>query len=312
VILPRALSLVGRISPALSLLLNRLRFPDVRAGILAEIVSVGSFIRGKGTVVGAFSRIYVGSGGEVQLGDRVMLGRNVHLQTQGGRIEIGSGTSVQDDCRLYGDVSLGDDCILAPNVYASSGNHAFADRPHLPIVLQEAMAPQESRRIEVGDDCWIGINAVIMRGVTVGNGAIIGAGAVVTRDVAPYAIMAGVPARAIGTRLDFKPPAGIDARKAEDWPYFYSGFDKSAAALAAGEGLAAGSRIVLALFNEGARFLHIRGHALSEGARISFNDQTLPLRDGEARFDLPQVLRTPARLELTTNGRVVVASAELI
>ena len=311
-ILTRALSLVGRISPLFSLVLNRLRFPGVRVGILAELPAKGSVVHGKGVIVGALSRIYVGPKGRVGLGEAVMLGRNVHLQTGDGRIEIGNRTSVQDNCRLYGDISLGEGCILAPNIYASSGNHLFDHEPHLPIALQETIGPQESRPIGIGDDCWIGVNAVIMAGVSIGNGAIIGAGAVVTRDVPPYAIAVGVPARTIGKRLEFSPPAAIDARRAEDWPYFYAGFEKSAAALGAGAGLAVDGGFVLALVNNEAQTLLIRGQAGPQGTTVSFNGQTRSLEDGQLRFDLPPAPRASDRLELTASGRLVIASAELI
>ncbi len=311
-IVTRALSLAGRISPVLSLFLNRLRFPGVRAGILAELPAKGSFVHGKDIVIGALTRIYISPEGRVRLGPGVMLGRNVHLQTSNGCIEVGSGTSVQDNCRLYGDVSLGEGCILAPNVYLSSGNHIFDHQPHLPIALQEAIGPEQNRPIDIGDDCWIGVNAVIMGGVKIGNGAIVGAGAVVTRNVPPYAIVAGVPARLIGSRLDFSPPAAIDARMAEDWPYFYSGFEKSAASLGTGAGLATTSKFALALVHEQAQTLLIRGRAGPEGASLSFNGQTRSLESGEVRFDLPPAPRANERFELSTSGRVVIASAELI
>jgi acetyltransferase-like isoleucine patch superfamily enzyme len=310
-ILARALSMVGRISPLFSLALNRLRFPGVRAGILAELPAKGSLVHGKGVIVGALSRIYVGPRGRVGLGEAVMLGRNVHLQTGGGRIEIGNRTSVQDNCRLYGDISLGEGCILAPNIYASSGNHLFDYEPYLPIALQETIGPQENRPIGIGDDCWIGVNAVIMGGVSIGNGAIIGAGAVVTRDVPPYGIAVGVPARTIGKRLDFTPPAAINARRAQDWPYFYSGFQKSVTALEMGAGLAVEGRFVLALVNDKAQTLLIRGQAGPQGKSISFNRQTRSIESGEARFDLPPMPRSTDRLELMTSGRLVIASAEL-
>ncbi|RYE59975.1 MAG: hypothetical protein EOO82_03805, partial [Oxalobacteraceae bacterium] len=290
-IVARVLSLVGRISPLFSLILNRVRFRGIRAGVLVELPATGRLMYEPGVVVGALSRIYIGARGRVLLGRGVMLGRNVHLQTGGGCIEIGDRTSVQDNCRLYGDVSLGAGCILAPNVYASSGNHTFDHLPHLPIAVQEAMVSQPSQPISIGDDCWVGVNAVIMAGISIANGAVIGAGAVVTRDVLPYAIVAGVPARQIGKRLDFSPPAAIDARRAEDWPYFYSGFDKSGGTLPAGAGLAVSGKFALMLARENARVLLIRGQAGQEGASLSIDGHIHSFERGEVRFDLPTTPR---------------------
>jgi hypothetical protein len=66
----------------------------------------------------------------------------------------------------------------------------------------------------IGNDVWIGANAVIMRGVTIGDGAVIGAGAVVTKDVPPYAVMVGVPAKQIRSRFD---PEIVDGFREIRW-----------------------------------------------------------------------------------------------
>lgn len=72
--------------------------------------------------------------------------------------------------------------------------------------------------IVIGSDVWIGFEAMIMAGVRVGDGAIIGAGAVVTKDVAPYAIVGGVPAREIKKRFDDETVAKLLRLKWWDWP----------------------------------------------------------------------------------------------
>lgn len=69
-------------------------------------------------------------------------------------------------------------------------------------------APQTKRTI-VGNDVWIGQRAIVMQGITIGNGAVIGAGAVVTKDIPPYAIVAGVPAKIIRYRFDDKVIKGL-------------------------------------------------------------------------------------------------------
>lgn len=308
----RAMALAGRISPMLSLLVNRIRFPGVRAGILSELPAEGSFTYGEGVSVGAHSRIYIGSKGAVRLGDGVMIGRNAHIQTADGSITIGNQTSVQDNCRIYGEVVLGEGCILAPNIYMSSGQHVYDLLPHLPIAVQEALGQAASKPIRIGDDCWVGINVVIMGGVTIGNGAIIGAGAVVTRDVPPYAIAAGVPARLIGQRFAFVPPDAIEAARPQDWPYFYSGFDKSGDPARARAGLAAAGPFTLALAGDRPRVLVVRGRATGGRHRLTLKGETRSLESGEARFSLDEDMRGFDRFELTPEGPVVIASANLI
>lgn len=72
----------------------------------------------------------------------------------------------------------------------------------------------EKKRTRIGHDVWIGARAIVMDGVTVGNGAVIAAGSIVTRDVAPYQIVAGVPAKIIRHRFS---PEVVDAFLAEAW-----------------------------------------------------------------------------------------------
>lgn len=85
--------------------------------------------------------------------------------------------------------------LLGPNVVVITANHTF-DARDTPVGTQ----PQRERDVYIGDDVWVGANAVILPGVTIGNGAIVAAGAVVNVDVDAFAIVGGVPARVIGTR----------------------------------------------------------------------------------------------------------------
>jgi acetyltransferase-like isoleucine patch superfamily enzyme len=88
-------------------------------------------------------------------------------------------------------------------------NRRFVARDH------ERFAGDLTRPVVLEDDVWIGANAIVANGVRVGRGAVVGAGAVVTKDVEPYAIVAGVPARQIGARLD---PGQARELAAIDWP----------------------------------------------------------------------------------------------
>ena len=114
----------------------------------------------------------------------------------GAQIEIGDRSGIGVDCALYGPVQIGADVMMGPEVLVFTANHRF-DRLDLPMLDQGYDAP---RTVVVGDDAWIGQRAILLPGVRIGRGAIVGAAAVVTRDVPDFAIVGGNPARVIGSR----------------------------------------------------------------------------------------------------------------
>jgi len=186
-------------------------------------------IVGRGSTIGARTRVLPGPDGQVVIGERVWLAADIEIQTD-TRVRIGDGTTVQRRCTINGTTRLGRGCILAPNVFISSGTHPFRLYAHLPIREQERRVEQEpdqlaslDRPVWVQDDCWLAANVVICPGVTVGKGSVIGANSVVTRDVAPYKVVAGTPARVIGERLSWRPPEIINADREEDLVYVLSG-----------------------------------------------------------------------------------------
>ncbi|MBW2561916.1 MAG: acyltransferase [Deltaproteobacteria bacterium] len=130
--------------------------------------------------LGPFNRIHAaGDGSEcLVLGDRVKTNANVMINSD-----------------MSGCIEIGNAVIIGPNVVIRASSHQFADcsRP----ISDQGHTPG---RIVVCDDVWIGANAVLLPNVTIGCGAIVAAGAVVTKDVEEYAIVAGVPAKRIGTR----------------------------------------------------------------------------------------------------------------
>lgn len=95
-------------------------------------------------------------------------------------------------------VTLGRYVMIGPRVSIVGGDHVF-NKVAVPMIFSGRPSLQSTR---IEDDAWIGFGAVIMAGVTVGRGAIVAASSVVTKDVLPYSIVGGVPAKVIGWRFD--------------------------------------------------------------------------------------------------------------
>ena len=158
-----------------------------------------------GATVGRGTRISTGSG-LVILEEKVWLSSDIEMETE-DCIRIGSRTTVQRRATINGDVEIGEDCILAPNVFISSGTHPFREFADTRIREQERRLIERDgnlssihKPVRIGHDCWIGVNAVICPGVTLGDGCVVGANSVVTRDVEPSMVVAGLPAKPIGKR----------------------------------------------------------------------------------------------------------------
>ena len=123
-------------------------------------------------------------GTDVRLRMPVTIYHPEHL-TVGSRVDIGEYTHI----RASGGVTIGDRVLIAAGAVVTSREHPVA----LPRYGVTADAP-----VVIEDDVWIGAGAIVLPGVTIGRGAIVGAGAVVTATVAPFTIVGGVPARIIG------------------------------------------------------------------------------------------------------------------
>jgi acetyltransferase-like isoleucine patch superfamily enzyme len=108
-------------------------------------------------------------------------GKNLIL---GKRVFINSGCKFQDQ----GGLTIGDDVLIGHNVVIATLNHAFSP---------EHRGDLEPQPVSIGNRVWVCANATILPGVTIGDGAIVAAGAVVTKDVAPRTVVGGVPAKVI-------------------------------------------------------------------------------------------------------------------
>lgn len=113
-------------------------------------------------------------------------------------MEIGDRSGVGINARMHGKVIIGKDVMMGPDCIVYTKNHAFSDTS---IPMNKQGFSQE-KPVIIGDDMWIGGRVIILPGVHVGNGAIIGAGAVVTKDVPDYAVVGGNPARVLKYRKE--------------------------------------------------------------------------------------------------------------
>lgn len=120
-----------------------------------------------------------------------------------------------------------------------------------------------------------------MSGVTIGKGAVVGANSVVTKDVEPYTVVAGAPAKFLKQRFPFLPPQSISSTCEGDLPYFYSGFEVSQSALekyAIFEGIAAKNNFVLCLDSTLGKSIHIVVKSLDkQGDTLLYSDQSKTL-----------------------------------
>lgn len=159
--------------------------------------------------IGKFNSIQscklVATAGKISIADNCWINFDVEI-TPDKLIKIGNKTTIQKRSTINGNVKIGEECIIAPNVFISSGTHVYNLKPELSIREQEKyaihnnIADKYDRPVTIGNDVWIGVNSVILPGVSIGDHCIIGANAVVTKDVESGKIVAGIPAKIIGLR----------------------------------------------------------------------------------------------------------------
>ncbi len=130
------------------------------------------------------------------VGSHVRLGRGLFVLP--GRVSIGDWCYIGARSYLDGDIVIGNFSMLANNVAIVGGDHAYAT----PGVTMRDGGREPWRQTLIGQDVWIGHGAIILNGLTIGDGAIVAAGAVVTRSVDAYSVVAGNPARHIKWRFD--------------------------------------------------------------------------------------------------------------
>jgi acetyltransferase-like isoleucine patch superfamily enzyme len=160
-----------------------------------------------------------GKPGNIVIGNDVKVNGDIDLRNrENGRIVIEDGVSFDTGCRIVAareavvtfrrradignscifncgaDVTVGEDTMMAGYCYIQSSDHGM--RRSMTVKSQ----PHTHRAIAIGRDAWLGGNVTVLPGTTIGDGAVVGAKAVVTSDLPPYSISAGIPAKVIGER----------------------------------------------------------------------------------------------------------------
>jgi len=148
--------------------------------------------KGKGAKIQKRSRIDVLPTNEVYIGANSTIEDYCTINNGMGEILIGDNTRIGIGSVLIGPVHIGHNVRLAQNVVITSLNHNYSNISK-PISEQGV----HTETISIGDEVWIGANAVILPGILIGKHSVVAAGSVVTKDIPPYTVVAGNPARII-------------------------------------------------------------------------------------------------------------------
>lgn len=139
-----------------------------------------------------------------QVSIKSLVGSNINIAERtyiDGNCRIGSYTYIGKNCNLT-KVDIGRYCSIANNVSIGQGEHQLNDVSTSSFFYQNSYETLTREACTIGNDVWIGSDAVILRGVYIGHGAVVGANAVVTRDVEPFSIVVGSPAKHVRYRLN--------------------------------------------------------------------------------------------------------------
>lgn len=176
--------------------------------VFASRISTGAQIVGKRIAVGPFTVIEdhvlldseYGHKSMISIGCRCKIKSGVVLRTYGGEICIGNRVSIGEYSVLAGHskLAIGDCTIIAAHCYISAANHIFSNDE---IIRFQG---EISRGIDIGRDCWIGGNTMVLDGVKIGDGCVVGAGSVVTKSLPPNTICRGNPCQVIRIREPFR------------------------------------------------------------------------------------------------------------
>jgi acetyltransferase-like isoleucine patch superfamily enzyme len=183
--------------------MRRNRMLNVKYGVL--LVRLGYWklrLRGRLRLnglafIGPGCKLEIGPNAVLELGRWSWLGHGCKIRCHEGLVSLGAKSVMGQECTIsaYQHVSIGRECVIADRVMLIDFDHGSSEVER-PIRLQGIY----KRDVNVHNNVWIGYGACILRGVTVGDNAIIGTNSVVTKDVEPNAVVGGVPARVLRMR----------------------------------------------------------------------------------------------------------------
>lgn len=299
-------------------IINRIKFFIKRV----RVSNYSKFSIGQNSGVGAYSRIQfsadhgIGGGQSISIGNNAGTGRNCELHVwDNNHIVIKDHSTLNDGCKLLGDVIIERYCLLSANIFASSGNHyAFAYPTHLikeqdkEILSTEKGRNEHSQQIRIEEDCWIGYGVFIKQGISIGRGAVIGANSVVLNNVDPYSVQGGIPSKEIKKRFNFEPLSQILATNDDHLPYFYRGFGHKKEELENSRRqrmITATSEAIIVLKNmSGAKGIHLTGKGNSDGELIILLKDKYQWNVKFTTQDLDVVLDVSNASEVTEKNKI--------
>ncbi|WP_443938117.1 acyltransferase [Pedobacter sp. MW01-1-1] len=156
------------------------------------------------TGVRIWPRVFISKGystkkGSVYISKRCEISNGCILKAYGGAIHIDENTFLGEYVIMYGHggIEIGKNTLIAMHTCIVSSNHTIPSKVEKIRDKGDILLP-----VKIGNDVWIGAGCKILGGITIGDGCVIGAGSVVTKDILPYSIAMGVPAQIKGTRND--------------------------------------------------------------------------------------------------------------
>ncbi|PKP52930.1 MAG: acetyltransferase [Bacteroidetes bacterium HGW-Bacteroidetes-1] len=146
--------------------------------------------KGKGSLVRRRTRMDVLPFNQFVLGKDATIEDFATINNGVGNVIIGDRTRIGLGCVVIGPATIGSDVMFAQNIVVSGLNHGYRD-----ISIPPSLQAVETKEIIIEDEVWIGANAVITAGVTIGKHSVIAAGSIVTKTVPPYSVAGGNPAK---------------------------------------------------------------------------------------------------------------------